>query len=210
MGAATNETLMTVLKEALQSTIRDLLAIAPKVFVAALIIALIAVVGMLIVRMVRRILASLRIDDIVKPVAERYQIPLSITSIVVALIEVGLAILAIYVVAYSLFPSFVPYVNAFMNLVGKVISVIVMIFIVVISLTLVIERMRIERGLRGFMLLLTLLISLTLIIDVTNISPDLKRALAWGLSLGIGLSIGVFTAWYFFREFLERKESRGG
>ncbi len=200
-----NESIISILHKAFSDTVRDLIAIAPKVFVSALVIALIIVVGMILVRIVRRILTSLRVDDFVKPIVERYQIPVSITGIVVALIDIGLAMLAIYSVTYSLFPNAIPYVNAFLSLVGRVVSVIVLIFVVAISLTLVVERMRMERGLRGFMLLLTLLISLTLIIDVTNLSPELKKSLAWGLSLGIGLSIGVFTAWYFFGEVLSRK-----
>jgi len=200
-----NESIITILHKAFSDTIKDLIVIAPKVFISALIIALIIVTGMILVRIVRKILTSLRVDDLIKPIVEKYQIPVSITSIVIALIDIGLAMLAIYSVTYSLFPSAIPYVNTFMSLVGRVVSVIILIFVVAISLTLVVERMKLERGLRGFMLLLTLLISLTLIIDVTNLSPELKKCLAWGLSLGIGLSIGVFTAWYFFGELLSKR-----
>jgi len=73
----------------------------------------------------------------------------------------------------------------------------------------VFDRLRIERGLRGFMFLLAFLIALVLIVDITTLSPELKRSLAWGLSLGIGLSIGVFTAWYFFGEAILRRQSGG-
>jgi len=57
-------------------------------------------------------------------------------------------------------------------------------------------------------MLLTFLITTVLIIDVTALSSEVKAALTWGLSLGIGLSIGVFTVWYFFGDLLKKKEER--
>ncbi|MMZ67094.1 hypothetical protein D1872_296430 [compost metagenome] len=74
-----------------------------------------------------------------------------------------------------------------------------------LMLETIIERIRMEAKLRGFMFLLILFISLALVLDVTTLSNEVKNALAFGISLGIGLMIGVFAAWYFFHDVIEKK-----
>ncbi len=204
----TNETVINVLEDAFRKTIEELIQLSPKIVLSILLVALIAVLGMIVIEIVKRILLATKVDEFVKPLSERYGIPISVTSLATVLLKVGFALLALYIITIGVFPEYRSYVTAVLDIVSRVVSVAITIFIVVTMLTLAVEKMRMERGLRGFMLLLSLLISLALLIDLMNLSPELKHSLSWGLSLGIGLSIGVFTAWYFFGSQIPRRESK--
>ena len=84
-------------------------------------------------------------------------------------------------------------------------SVIFLIAIVFVAVSRISEKVAVEGKMKGFMTLMTLFIVLVLLIDVTNLTPEIKSALAWGLSMGIGISMGVFTAWFFFHDILSKK-----
>ncbi len=86
-----------------------------------------------------------------------------------------------------------------------VLSVIFLIAIVFVAVSRISEKVAVEGKMKGFMTLMTLFIVLVLLIDVTNLTPEIKSALAWGLSMGIGISMGVFTAWFFFHDILSKK-----
>ncbi len=206
---AYNASTIQILENALKAVAQELVEIAPKVLITVFLLALMIVLSMVLVKFVKRILQMLKIDDLLKPFIERYQIPFSISTAIVALLVLGLAILTLYVVTLSIFPQYLELVNSAIGVISRLASVVFMILFVFISIFVVVDRLRIERGLRGFMFLLAFLISLVLIVDITSLSPELKHSLAWGLSLGIGLSIGVFTAWYFFGEALMRRREEG-
>ncbi len=207
---AYNISTIQILEDALRVVARELVEIAPKILITVFLLALMIVLSMIIVKFVNKVLRMLKVDDLLKPLIERYQIPFSLTTAIVVLLILGLAMLTLYVITLSVFPQYLELVDNVIGIVSRLASVVFMILFVFISIFVVIERMRIERGLRGFMFLLAFLISLILIVDITSLSPELKHSLAWGLSLGIGLSIGVFTAWYFFGEALTGRRGEEG
>ena len=200
-----NATAIQIIEEALRSVARELIDLAPRILIGVLILALIIVIGMIIHRLIKKILNLIKLEDMLKPYIEKYQIPFSPESIILALLVIGLTMLATYSVALAIAPEHIEIVDKALDVMSKIASVAFMIIIVSVSLFIVVDRLRIERGLRGFTFLLAFLIALVLLIDITTLSSDLKHALAWGLSLGIGLSIGVFTAWYFFGEILRKR-----
>ncbi len=184
-----------VLTEAFKKSIEDVARILPDILAAIAITVLFFAVGLILVRIVRRIIRVTRIDELLKPYTRYF---VSIESIVSILLGVAIAILDAHVIAATLFPNAISIVESVSRYIARIVSVVFLVIFTFIVIDAVVEKLRMERGLRGFMTLLTFLITTILIIDVTSLSSQVKQALAWGLSLGIGLSIGVFTAWYFF------------
>ncbi len=198
-------TAIDILRQALRETIEDLVALVPKILTAVIILVAMALLTYVVVKLVRRLLDIARIDELVRPFIERYGIPFTITNVIVVITVFGMSMLTVYTVAAIVFPEYLGFVTTAIDVVSRIASVVFLIIFVFTSITITVERIRMERGMRGFMLLLTLLIAILLVVDVTNLSREVKEALAWGLSLGIGLSIGVFTAWYFFGDVIRRR-----
>ncbi len=189
-----------VMAEAFRRAMEDLVALLPRLALATLLVSIIVLLGALMVRLVKRVLEVVGVDEAARGVLEKYGVPVKPSRIVEALIELGVAILAVYAAVSVVSPSLLPAVDSMVELLGKLLSAGVVLAAAIMAVSYMVEGMGMERGVRGFARLLLLLISLALVIDLTNLSPELKRNLTWGLGLGIGLAIGVFTAWYFFGE----------
>lgn len=186
---------LQVLGEALERSIEDVARVLPDLLLAIAVAMVFFVVGLVLVRLIRKFLAVLRIEEMIRPYM-KYGIP--VNTIITALVAVGLALLAVHIIALILCPGAIGIVESTSRYVGRIVSVAFLVIFTFMVIDAAVERIRMERGLRGFMTLLTFLITTILIIDITSLSTEVKQALAWGLSLGIGISIGVFTAWYFF------------
>jgi len=189
-----------VMAEAFRRAMEDLVALLPRLALATLLVSIIVLLGALMVRLVKRVLEVVGVDEAARGVLEKYGVPVKPSRIIEALIELGVAILAVYAAVSVVSPSLLPAVDSMVELLGKLLSAGVVLAAAIMAVSYMVEGMGMERGVRGFARLLLLLISLALVIDLTNLSPELKRNLTWGLGLGIGLAIGVFTAWYFFGE----------
>ncbi len=187
--------------EAFQLALKDLAFYLPKIFFSIGVLVIYVLIALIIVKLVRRALSFFKVDEIFKPFLKE---TVSITDLVVFFINLGLALLAIYTLISILLPEYLHVLTSVVEYVGKVISVVFIIFFTFILLNTIVEKIKIETKMKGFMLLLTLFITLILIIDVTAVSEEVKTSLAWGISLGLGLAIGVFAAWYFFHEYLRK------
>ena len=137
----------------------------------------------------------------------RYRI--SLTNIIIILLNLGIGLLAVYSIALIVYPTQVEVITSIVSYIARVASVVFLIIFVFIALETIIERIRMEAKLRGFMFLIILFITLALLLDITALSEEVKHALALGISIGIGLSIGVFSLWYFFHDLFEKKHSGG-
>jgi len=62
----------------------------------------------------------------------------------------------------------------------------------------------VESRLRGYLIFIMMLLLTAMLIDVTALSEPVKHALYTGLAIGIGASLAIFSAWFFFGEFWER------
>ena len=69
----------------------------------------------------------------------------------------------------------------------------------------IVEKIKVKAKVKEFMFITILSITLILIVDAATVSEEVKASLAWGISLGLGLAIGVFAAWCYFRECLSGK-----
>ena len=198
----------TGLEEALRLALRDLASLVPRLAASVIAGAVLVLVSVLIVRLVSRLLRVSRIDELLDPVFEKYGVPFSFSSLVNGLLVFVLTLLTLYASIVAGFPEYSGVAAEIVTVTGRIASVFVMILLVYVIINYVTEKLRMERGLRGFMALVLFNISLILLVDVTALSPVVKQALAWGLSLGLGLSIAVFTAWYFFGRPTEKPMTR--
>ncbi len=201
-----NYTGTEILWKALQYSLRDLVSILPLILIALLIIAVYTLIAIVLTRLVRSILRLINIDEMAKPLI-RYRI--SLTNIIVILLNLGIGLLAVYSIALIMYPQRIDVITSIVSYIARVASVVFLIIFVFIALETIIERIRMEAKLRGFMFLIILFITLALLLDITALSEEVKHALAFGISIGIGLSIGVFSLWYFFHDLLEKRFSSG-
>ncbi len=198
-----NKTSIKLLWEALRLALRDLIEIVPDILIALAIIAVYLAIAIILTRLVKKLFIVFKVDELLKPILKHAYF--SITNLVLVLMNIGLALMALYSIILTLFPAQVHTTAMIIDYAARVASVIFLIFFIFIALNSVVERIRMEAKLRGFILLVTLFMTIVPLLDVTALSPEVKTALAWGISIGIGLTIGVFAAWYFFHEILEEK-----
>jgi hypothetical protein len=195
------------IEEAVRLALHDITSIVPKLAASVLAGAIMALLSVFIVRLVSRLLRASRIDEVLDPLFARYGVPFTLSSLINGLLIFALVLITIYVSIVAGFPEYGDVIAQVIIITSRIASVFVMILLTYVAINYVTEKLRMEKGLKGFMALVIFDISLILIIDVTALSPVVKEALAWGLSLGLGLSIAVFTAWYFFGQ---RSVAAGG
>ncbi len=198
-----NYTSVEVFWEAFRLAFRDLVYYLPSIFIAIIVIVLYIVLTMLINSILRKILKFLRIDELTKPLVK--QLYVRISTLIIILTDIGIAILAIYTIILIIAPQYIEYANFALYYAGRVASVVFIILISFVFLNLIVGYIRLEAKLRGFMFLVLLFITLTLIIDIAQLSEEIKTALAWGISIGISALITVFSIWFFFHELMEKK-----
>ncbi len=199
----TNITGIKLVWEALRLALRDLVEVIPDVLIALAIISVYLAIAIILTRLVRKLFIVFKVDELLKPIMKHTYF--SVTNLVLVLMNIGLALIALYSIVLTLFPEQVHTTTLVINYAARVASVVFLIFFIFIALNTVVERIRMEAKLKGFILLVTLFITIVPLLDVTALSQEVKTALAWGISIGIGLAIGVFAAWYFFHEILEEK-----
>ncbi len=186
--------------EALQLTFEELTFFLPKILFSIGILVIYVLIALAITKIIRKTVRILKLDEIFKPFLKE---TISISDLIVFFVNLGLALLAMYTLTSILLPEYLHALTSIIEYVGRIISIVFIIFFTFILLNSIIERIKMETKMKGFMLLMTLFITLILIIDVTAISEEVKASLTWGISLGLGLAIGVFAAWYFFREYFK-------
>ena len=71
-------------------------------------------------------------------------------------------------------------------------------------INILVNRMVIETRMRGYIVLILLILLTVMVIDLTSLSPSIKDSLARGMSTGLGIAIGVFAIWFFFHEYLDK------
>ena len=187
--------------EALQLTLEELAFYLPKILFSIGILVVYVLIALITTKIVRKTIRFLKIDEIFKPFLKE---TISISDLMVFFVNLGLALLAMYTLTSILLPEYLHALTSIIEYVGRIVSIVFIIFFTFILLNSIVERVRMETKMKGFMLLMTLFITLILIIDVTAVSEEVKASLTWGISLGLGLAIGVFAAWYFFHEYLRK------
>ena len=192
-----------VVLRAFELALRDLVALLPKAALSIVVASLFFAAGLLLTRFAAWLMAVARLDSYLEPYVR--SIGVRPSTLVVAALDIGVALAAVYAITAVVAPEYLGAVSTGVQFVARLVSIVFMVVFVLVIVNAITEHMRIVAKVRGFMALLSALITMVLILDITALSPEVKHALAWGISLGLGISIGVFTAWYFFREVLERR-----
>ena len=188
--------------EALQLTLKELAFYLPKILFSIGIVVVYVLVALAITRITRKILKLIRIDSMFKPF---FNGTIDISDVIIGFINVGLALLAIYTLTSILLPEYLHSLTLMIGYIGKIAGVIFAVFFAFILLNSMVERVKMGAKVKEFMFITTLSITLILIVDTATVSEEVKASIAWGISLGLGLAIGAFAAWYYFHEYLGRK-----
>lgn len=202
--AQTNQTGIGVIEEAFKLAVTDLINALPLVFGALAIVSIYAVIAIILTKLVKKLFKVFRIDESMKTVLKEAYF--SVTNLVIALIDIGIALLAVYSVTLTLFPQELEKVTVVVEYGARLVSVIFLVVALFITFNAIIYRIRMEAKMKGFIFLLSFFIAIVLLLDMTAISHEVKTALAWGISVGIGISIGVFAAWFFFNDIIKARE----
>jgi len=202
---AGNETGLDVIREAFTLAVRDLVNALPLVFSALAILAIYGVIAIVLSKLVKKLFDFFKIDEMVKPVLK--EMYFSLTNLIIAIMDIGIALLAVYTVTLLLFPGEVEKVTLIITYGARLASVVFLLIAFFIIFNAIIYRIQMEAKMKGFIFLLSFFIAVVLMLDITAISPEVKTALAWGISIGISIAIGVFATWFFFGETMKKRES---
>ncbi len=189
--------------EALRQIARDIVQLLPKVVLSVLVltIALIAIKAVNI--LLSKLLKFAEIDQLIEQHAG-IKLPFSSERLLIAIADLGIALITAYsILSMFLTQAQMQVVENVLSYGTRIISVALMLIFIFIAFNSIVEKIRVEAKLRGYVMFILLLLSTALIVDITTLSGEIKGALVTGLSIGIGLSIGVFTAWFFFKEYLD-------
>lgn len=190
--------------KALRQVAMEVAALLPKIALAIVVLAAAALTIKLLNKVFGRILGLVDLDGAFKKLA-RVELPFSLTSIIILLMDVGVALVALLGIAgLFLNPQQMELVKGLLGYAARIASVIVVTILTFMMFNALVDRIRVETRMRGYVLLILLIIVTVMIVDLTALEASTKRALVEGLSMGLGIAIGVFAAWFFFREYLDR------
>lgn len=192
-----------ILGEALFQIANEVIRLLPKLLAALVIIAL-TLMGIWVVNLsFRKLLALVRLDEMFKQLSG-FSLPFSIDSLIIFLADLGISLISLYaVVSLFLPPQHLHLMNEGLAYGARVLSVILLAVILVAIFNSIVGRIRVEARLRSYAMFIVLLLVTAMLLDITALSEPVKNELIGGLSLGVGISIGVFAIWFFFHEYLD-------
>ena len=197
------EDLFRVLSEVLLQIAGEVVRLLPKLLGSLVIIAL-TFVGVKIVNILfRKLLALVKLDEMFKQLSG-FSLPFSIDSLVIFLADLGISLISLYALA-GLFlpPQHLHLMNEGLAYGARVISVMGLGLILMAIFNSIIGRIRVEARLRSYAMFILLLLVTAMLVDITALGEEVKHELIGGLSLGVGISIGVFAVWFFFHEYFD-------
>ncbi len=197
------ENFTEVLWESLRLAIHDFIDLLPRILIALIVVFIYLLVMKYVNKLVGLVMGLLKADELIRPLTKEARI--SLTKIIIVLVDIGLILLAIYTIIYIVFPEQIYIADTILLYTAKYGSVVFIILLSYIILGSIVRIIRAETKIRGFMFLLLLFVTLILTIDITALSDTVKQALSWGISIGIAALIACFSAWYFFHDIIARK-----
>ncbi len=192
------------IEEAVIRALRDIEFLIPKLILSIILVCIFFVIAIILNRVLSKIFEIVKIEELFKPFKKYVGMSISFTSLILGIVNVAIALTALYSISSVAFPEWVDTINAVLDYFGRVVSVVFLIAVVFVTVSRIAEKIAVEEKMKSFMTLIMLFIVIVLLIDVTNLSHEIKSALAWGLSIGVGISMGVFSAWFFFRDIIRR------
>lgn len=183
--------------------VRELQRALPQILAAVIVITVMIIVTKYINKFVRVVLRRTGVEEAYKRLSpEPPRVPLS--DLVVVIIDVGVVLLTAALILRP-FATYDPELVAIvLDTAWRFGGLIVIMLIFMTGLDVISRSIHLERKTESMLYFVMLFLGLALMVDLTNLSPSIKAALAQGMAVGIGISIGVFIVWLFFGEYIER------
>lgn len=190
------------LADALLSISQELIQLFPKIALSILLIMLF----LLIIKGVNKLIRwLLKVSD-VEGFLGRYSasfLMTPITQVFIVLSDLGLIMLLSAILLNVFLPAGSEAYNLYVSYLGRIGSVAFLAIIFVFGISSVMSLVKLEDKVKGMIMLISLLMVFAVLIDLTNLGGEIKAGLVWGISLGIGITIGVFSIWFFFKESID-------
>lgn len=199
-----DENALDLLQQIYSQIALEIVGLIPKILVGLII----AILTFLLIKSVnyflRKMLRLARFDGMFEELSG-CSLPFSIETLVVLLADLGIGLVSLYsLVGIFAGEMYLEIVKGALYYGARIASVVLLgIFLLTIFNTLV-SRVRVETRLRSYGMFLVLLMVTAMLIDITALSDPVKNALITGLSIGVGISIGVFAVWFFFHDSIDR------
>jgi hypothetical protein len=195
--------LTDILYEVLRSTVR----LIPYVVVAVGIILLSILLAKLINKAIRWVVRVSNLEDLVKglvPGGLRF----SVATITIMIADIGIALLAITMIIRVFALATSGTYTELITYVTRVTSVVIMLLILMLALDILSKAVVFEKKVESLLFILMFFFGLSMIVDLTGLSPEIRSSLGWGIAIGVGLSLGIFTLWFLFSDVLEKRCSK--
>jgi len=183
---------------------REILYLMPKLLIAILMIVTAFIILRFVGGGVRKLLSMADVDGMIK----RYsgiELPISFNSIILSLLYIGVALALIYgFINLFLGEAYIEIATSVMIYGARVISVIVLAILLFTASSAVIEKIKVESRMKGYLFFIVMLLLTAMLIDITALSEPVKQSLYTGLAIGIGASLAVFSVWFFFHEYFDK------
>lgn len=192
-----------ILYEVLKNTVRLIPYVAVAVGVALLSILL----AKLINKVIRWIVKVGNLEDLVKEVVPG-GLRFSVATITIMIADIGIALLAITMIIRIFALATSGTYAELVTYITRVVSVVVMLLVLMVALDILSKTVVFEKKVESLLFILLFFFGLSMIIDLTGLSPEMKSSLGWGVAIGVGLSLGIFTLWLLFSDVLEKRCSQ--
>lgn len=198
------ENLWQLLAEALRQIAQEVVYLTPKIFIALIVFAIALVLIKVVNIPLRRILKFAELDQMIQKLTG-FSLPFTLNSLLIFLADLGIALIALLtVVSLFLEAQYVQVVTEGLYYVARIVSIIVITIFLFSIFSAIISRIQVETRLRAYTLFIILLLVTAMLVDITALSEGVKNALITGLSVGVGVSVGVFAVWFFFHDYLDK------
>lgn len=193
-----------LLKEFASKIMMEILDLFPKLMIAVITLIIAFLVLSFGGRGVRKLLAIANLDELINKYLG-VKLPFSLNGVILALFYLGVVLALIYGLINLLFGG--PYLNLANSIMlygARIISIVFLVIILFTAFSSIIEKIRVESRMKGYLLFIITLLLTAMLIDVTALSEPVKQSLYMGLAVGIGASLAIFSVWFFFHEYLDK------
>jgi len=188
--------------DALLSVSRELVQLFPRIALSLLLIMLFIVVIKGVNRLIRWLLKVSDLEGFLNRYSASFLMT-PITQVFIVLSDLGLIMLLSAILLNVFMPAGGDVYNLYVSYLGRVGSVAFLSIIFIFGISSVMSLVKLEDKVKGMIMLISLLMVFAVLIDLTNLGGEIKAGLVWGISLGIGITIGVFSIWFFFKESID-------
>jgi MFS family permease len=181
----------------------EIIRLLPKILIALVVFALTLLVIKALNFSLRKLLKLAKLNLMFEQLSG-YSLPFSIDNLIIFFADLGIVLIFLYsMVHLFLGAQYLSLMSEGLQYGARIISIVAIALILFAIFNTVISRVKVETRLRSYALFIVLLLITAMLVDITALSDPIKNALTTGLSIGVGISIGVFAIWFFFHDYLD-------